>query len=131
MKHTHKIIAAAVAGALSGCGPATSPSHSKAMERLEYHYIMAFKDAPGSKKCLKPKQLDAQRWFTLCGINEGGPALANAGLWELREENGAWAAYASNGKAAMAQKFFVDDQIKPPETPPQYDTGKARGLFPA
>lgn len=124
------VAAAAVAAALAACGDSAPKAQADARERLETQYILAFKDEPGAKKCLAPKQLDGQRWFTLCGFNEGGPALRNGGLWELREESGSWAAYASNGRAAAAQPKLLDSQIKPPETPPSFDVGKARSLFP-
>lgn len=110
-------IAAAIA--LIGCG---DPKHKQVMEGLELSYIQAFRDIPGSKKCLTPKQLDG-RTFTLCGINTGGPQLGHAGLWELRDGT----AHAANGKAMTL--LGTGPMLKPLETPPPYDTGKARALF--
>lgn len=117
MRITTATIAAAIA--LIGCG---DPQHKANLDNLELQYIQAFRDAPGSKKCLTPKQLDG-RTFTLCGINNGGPQLANAGLWELRPEG----AFAANGKAMTL--LGANPQLKPLETPPPYDIGKARSLF--
>lgn len=122
------IMAAAVA--LAGCGSGAPSYVDQAAERLVYSYITAFPDHAGSKKCLAPKQLDGQRWFLLCGFNEGGPGLVNGGLWEIRQEGSAWVAFASNGPAARAQQKFPDPQIKPPQTPPAFDVAKARSLFP-
>lgn len=127
---TGALLSAAAFSVLAGCDQAAAPGQSQALEALELQYVMTYKDATGSKKCLGPKQLDGGRWFTLCGMNTGGPGLANAGLWELREENGAWIALASNGRAARAQERFSDPKIKPPERPPQFDVAKARALFP-
>lgn len=125
-----KRISALAALTLAGCGNGAPQYVSQAIERLEYAYISAFQDHAGSKKCLPPKQLDGKQWMTLCGFNEGGGRLSSGGLWEVREEAGGWAAYASNGKAAAAQTRFTDPQIRPPEAPPKFDTSKARSLFP-
>lgn len=127
---TGALLSAAAFAVLAGCDQAAAPGQSQALEALELQYVMTYKDAPGSKKCFGPKQLDGGRWFTLCGMNTGGPGLANAGLWELREESGAWIALASNGRAADAQERFSDPKMKPPERPPQFDVAKARALFP-
>lgn len=125
----HKTIAALVAVAVAGCGQTIPQYQKQAVDQLTLNYVMAFKDAPGSKKCLEPKQLDG-RVFTLCGFNEGAAILFNAGLWEIRQDGGSWVALASNGKAIAAQQQFNDPQIKPAETPPQFDVAKARALFP-
>lgn len=117
--------AAAALLALAGCSDA---AHKPAIDALEYAYITALQDAPGSKKCLTPKQLDG-RWFTLCGINTGGPQLGYAGLWELRTDGSTWAAYAANGKAMAVQGKLTNPQLKPAEAPLTYDTAKARALF--
>lgn len=115
--------------ALAGCGPSIPQHQQQAIDQLTLDYIMAYKDAPGSKKCLPPQQLGG-RSFTLCGFYDGAPGLVNAGLWELRQEGGSWAAYAGNGKAIAAQEKFHDPQVKPAESPPQFDVAKARSLFP-
>lgn len=127
MKKT--ILTAAIISTLAGCGPSVPQHQQQAIDQLTLDYIMAYKDAPGSKKCLPPQQLDG-RWFTLCGFYDGSAALRNAGLWELRQDGTSWAAYAANGKAMASQQLFRDPQVKPAEQPPQFDVGKARALFP-
>ncbi len=106
---------------LVSCESAVLTTHKEAMNRLEYHYIVHYAHVPGSKKCLNPKKLRNQ-WFVLCGINvnKGGPDIYSAGIWEIKEEdNGGWAAYAYDIKAAKSQKLFIDDpQIRPPLQPP-------------
>lgn len=123
-------LAVAFMSMLEGCAESIPKAQTQGRENLEMRYVLAFQSEPGSKKCLAPKQLNDGKWFTLCGFNDGSPSLRNGGLWELREENGSWVAYAANGKAAAAQSKLVDQQIKPPETPPSFDVGKARNLFP-
>ncbi len=125
-----KMIIMLAAAALAGCGSGAPSYVGQAAEQLEYGYITAYQDQPGSKKCLAPKQLDGQQWFLLCGFNQGGPSLVNGGLWEIRQEGTTWAAYASNGQAARAQQRMPAPQIKPPQTPPAFDVAKARSLFP-
>ncbi len=127
---TGPLLSLAACAVLAGCDQASAPGQGQVLEALELQYVMTYKDAPGSKKCLAPKQLNGSRWFTLCGMNTGGPGLANAGLWELREEGGAWVALASNGRASDAQERFTDPKIKPPDRPPQVDVAQARALCP-
>lgn len=92
-------------------------NHKEAINRLEYHYLVHYAHVPGSKKCLNPRQLGIQ-WFTLCGVNihQDGTNHLSAGIWEIKEEeNGGWAVYAYDIKAAKSQILFIDDpQIRPP-----------------
>lgn len=116
---------------VSGCGVSVLPTHKEAIERLEYHYIVHYANVHGQKKCLPPQRLGEQ-WFTLCGISRGGPNLLNAGLWEIQaENNGGWAVYAYDEKAAKTQEIFIDDpQIRPRAQPPDFvNVSEARRLF--
>lgn len=118
---------------LMSCDSAVLSNHKEATNRLEYHYIVHYAHVPGSKKCLNPRRLGDQ-WFTLCGINidQGSSNLHNAGIWEIKEEeNGGWAAYAYDIKAAKSQKLFIDDpQIRPPLLLPHNESAAhAREIF--
>ncbi len=70
----------------------------------------------------------------LCGININkiSPDIYSAGIWEIKEEeNGGWAVYAYDIKAAKSQKLFIDDpQIRPPQQLPNNASANlARELF--
>lgn len=128
-----KISVSIVSLLLMSCDSAVLSNHKEAMNRLEYHYIVHYAHVPGPKKCLNTRQLGNQ-WFTSCGINihQGDSNLHSAEIWEIKEEeNGGWAAYAYNIKAAKSQKLFIDDpQIRPPLPLPHNATAvHAREIF--
>jgi hypothetical protein len=95
---------------------------------LELAYIQHVKGNAASVRCAAAEYQG--RYFVQCGLNFGGPELAQNGLWEAAERNGALALYAMNGKALRAlEKIGEGERFHRGHDRPKVNLSDVRELF--